>query len=57
MGPRRKASQGARGRDVRGPEGIFDFDEKAQEERQGLICARMAPLSRGIDLSWNFCFS
>ena len=56
MGPRRKASQAARGRGVRGPEGIFDFDEKAQEEREGLICALMATLDTGVDFSWDFLF-
>ena len=49
MGPRRKASQAARGRGVPGPEGVFDFEEKAQEEQQGLICALMATLHPGVD--------
>jgi len=56
MGPRRKASQAADGRGVPGSEGVFNFDEKAQEEQEGLICARMATLHPGVDLSWNFLF-
>ena len=56
MGPRRKASQATDGRGVPGPEGVFDFDEKAQEEQEGLICARMATLQPGVDLSWNVLF-
>jgi hypothetical protein len=56
MGPRREASQAADGRGVPGPEGVFDFDEKAQEEQEGLICALMAALPPGVDWSWNFLF-
>jgi len=47
MGPRRKASQAAHGRGVPGAEGVFDFEEEAQEEPQGLICAlRATPCAR-----------
>ena len=56
MGPRRKASQAARGRGVPGPEGVFDFEEKAQEEQQGLICILMATLHLGVDFSWSCLF-
>ncbi len=57
MGPRRKASQAARGRGVAGPEGVFDFEEEAQEEPQGLIWALMPSWVRGVDLGRDFCFS
>lgn len=56
MGPRREASQAADGRGVPGPEGVFDFEEEAQEEPQGLICTLMAPLRSGVDWSRD-CFS
>ena len=39
MGPRREASQAPRGRGVPGSEGVFDQQEKEQEEQQGLIRA------------------
>ena len=39
MGPRRKASQASLGRGVPGSEGVFDQQEKEQEEQQGLIRA------------------
>jgi len=39
MGPRRKASEAPRGRGVPGSEGVFDQQEKEQEEQKGLICA------------------
>ena len=39
MGPGRKTSQAARGRGVPGSEGVFDQQEKEQEEQQGLIRA------------------
>jgi hypothetical protein len=39
MGARRKASQAPRGRGVPGSEGIFNLEEKAQEEQQELIRA------------------
>jgi hypothetical protein len=39
MGPRREASQVPRGRGVSSLEGVFDLEEKAQEEQQGLIRA------------------
>jgi len=37
MGPRREASQAPCGRGVSGPEGVFDQQEKEQEEQTGLI--------------------
>jgi hypothetical protein len=39
MGPRRKASQAPRGRGVPSSEGVFNQQEKEQEEQQGLIRA------------------
>ena len=39
MGTGRKASQAPHGRGVPGSEGVFDIEEKEQEEQQGLICA------------------
>jgi len=39
MGPRREASQAPRDRGIPGSEGVFDLEEKAQEEQQGLIRA------------------
>ena len=39
MGPRREASQAPRGRSVPGSEGVFDQQEKEQEEQKGLIRA------------------
>ena len=39
MGPRREASQAPRGRGVPGSEGVFDQQEKEQEEQKGLIRA------------------
>ena len=56
MGPRRKASQAARGRDVPGPEGVFDFEEKAQEKHPGLICNLTATLHLRVDFSWSCLF-
>ena len=56
MGPRGKASQAADSRGVSGPEGVFDFDEKGQEEPEGLRCAWMATLHPDIDWSLIFCF-
>ena len=56
MGPRREATQAADGRGVPGSEGVFDFDEKAQEEREGLICALMATLPPGVDWSGSVLF-
>jgi len=58
MGPRRKASQAADGRGVPGPEGVFDFDEKAQEERQGLIWKAcrgrlMKPMTFGLPVPFS----
>ena len=57
MGPRREASQAADGRGVPGPEGVFDFDKKAQEEQEGLICAPMSTLQPGVDWSLGFFVS
>ena len=39
MGSRGKASQASRGRGVPGSEGVFDPQEKEQEEQKGLIRA------------------
>jgi len=39
MGPRRKASQAPRSRGVPSSEGVFNQQEKEQEEQQGLIRA------------------
>ncbi len=39
MGTGRKTSQAPRGRGVPGSEGVFDQQEKEQEEQQGLIRA------------------
>jgi len=39
MGPGRKTSQAARSRGVPGSEGVFDQQEKEQEEQKGLIRA------------------
>jgi len=39
MGPRREASQAPRGRNVPNSEGVFDQQEKEQEEQHGLIRA------------------
>ena len=39
MGPRRKTSQAPCGRGVPSSEGVFNLEEKAQEEQQGLIRA------------------
>ena len=44
MGARRKAPQAPRGRVVPGTEGVFDLEEKAPEEQQGLICALIGTL-------------
>ncbi|MEI7590083.1 MAG: hypothetical protein WCJ49_02015 [Deltaproteobacteria bacterium] len=45
MGPRRKASQAPYGRGVPGAEGVFNLEEKAQEEQQRLICALTSTIS------------
>ena len=39
MGSRREASQAPRGRGIPGSEGVFDQQEKEQEEQKGLIRA------------------
>ena len=39
MGPRGKASQAPRGRGVAGPKGVFNQQEKEQEEQKKLIHA------------------
>ena len=39
MGSRREASQAPRGRCIPGSEGVFDQQEKEQEEQKGLIRA------------------
>ncbi len=57
MGPRREASQAADGRGIPGPEGVFDFDEKAQEEQEELICALMATPTPGRRLELEFFVS
>lgn len=49
MGPRGKASQAADSRGVPGPEGVFDFDEKGQEEQEELRCAWMVTLDPGLE--------
>ena len=44
MGSRREASQTPCGRGVPSPEGVFDQQEKEQEEQRGLIRALMGTL-------------
>jgi hypothetical protein len=39
MGPGGEASQAPRGRGIRGSTGVFDQQEKEQEEQKGLIHA------------------
>jgi hypothetical protein len=44
MGPRRKAFEAPHGRGIPGSEGVFDQQEKEQEEQKGLIRALMGTL-------------